>query len=327
MATDNNTFKIVIPNGNSAQPKEEASKAMSLVEEFPTSKRKAKNGKRKAAESTNAIDASTGTSVGRKSGQKSAKKSKYERKTGRIINYENGLQQWAGLRYQPNVQYLQTTLSQQFEDSSPALIHALASAYTFNENLSFTRSRVRKEYVGQSLRKALSRPQFTQNQMFYGVNYKPGPAFIHYQNYVGKSSSTVRAPAQQRIAEVAKKPAAIFDNQVPVSTVEPVPTANTNPVSSENFVCGMCKRTDAKKYAKNLCQTCYKKQKKVLNGNCEDSNTKGGFDKAEENGAASVNADSIALKSTKAFTEKLDAIPLALREWNGTCPDCNRYTV
>jgi hypothetical protein len=93
----------------------------------------------------------------------------------------------------------------------------------------------------------------------------------------------------------------------------------------DRFVCAGCHRSDAKKYAKNLCQTCYKKQKKLLDARSEDLNTKGVIDKAEENSTIRFPHDDSLRISKNSIMDQGDQISsLINREWTGICPDCNR---
>jgi len=302
MAKDNGAFQIVLSENNSATTKELAPLSSQSADESAGSKRLNINGKRKVAEVAEPL---------KRPGRGSAKKGKYERKNGRIGIHETGLMSWVGLKYQPNLLSLQATFAQQFADANSLLIQTLASSYTYNENVGITRARLRKEYVAQTLKKALARPPFSQNQMFHSVSYKPGTAFVQYQNYVGKGSIPMnRSLPATKALDPSKKTAGLAEVPMQVGQI-PV-----DPLAGERFTCSGCQRTDAKKYAKNLCQTCYKKQKKLLDAK-DDTHTRG----LQEN---SISVD-VQPKAPMAFPEKTDPFPMLNKEWTGTCPDCNRY--
>ncbi len=318
MTTDSNKLKFVLTNNNTA-PQPAAGPSATETNSTPSSTAEPTHhgprrpGKRRTAEPD---DPAAKAPIPR-----SVKKGKYERKGIRAMNHDAGILSWAGLRYQPNELALQATFSQQFEGTSPVVIQALVNAYTFNENLGLARSRVRKEYTGQMLRKALGRTQFAPTQAFQSVSYRPGTAFVHYQNCVGKPSSP--RPRAAPILEATKR----VEVAVPVekTQVSAAQSAGSNgsaptdavPAAEDQFICEGCKRTDAKKYAKNLCQTCYKKRKKATDGRCEDTPTKGGADRTEENvGAVPAGSPGSSRSEQREISVG--------KGWTGTCILCKR---
>lgn len=102
--------------------------------------------------------------------------------------------------------------------------------------------------------------------------------------------------------------------------------------NSDQFVCEGCKRGDVKKYAKNLCQTCYKKRKKVSDGRVEDTPTKGGADRTEDNAMALQQPQQVACQPEMQSTAvpmtapKISSVQTeAAKGWTGTCICCRRY--
>lgn len=233
---------------------------------------------------------------------KKVKKAKYDRKPTRVSCFESVKMPWAELQYQPNIPSLQAKFATEFPDSSPQCLGALASAFSFNENVGLLRSRIRKESQCQINKKALSRPQFNQAQAFQTISYRPGTAFIQYQNYVGKAAF----PA-----------AGIFTKKLVVPNhmqSDSLPTAESG--NENQFVCKLCRRSDAKKYAKDLCQTCYKKQKKLLELGYKEDDLK----EQIENGDLFLrNLQSEILKDSQPI------IPLTSGDSNWICIDCKRY--
>lgn len=211
------------------------------------------------------------------------KKTKYERRPPiRSIPHDNGLLQLAEYACQATPYSMQAIFSQEVGAENKLIVQALSSACVFNDALSNIRTVLRKENTKACLKKCLSRPPFNQNQLFSGFSYKPGSSFIKYQNSVGANKNSL---------ESHKTLAKIGNQNVEVD----------NP---EGFVCAGCKRSDTKKYAKNLCQTCYKRQKKSLEG-------------VEEPKGATMN-------SSLRINEKPEPLPIPNKEWTGTCPDCKR---
>lgn len=302
LAGDNNKFKIVLSNlsGTPAKTSPEKTVFASPAElSTPNSgfkKLKDVAGKRGAVEAGDFNNVQTNG----KQYLKAAKRGKYERKSCRLPGYENNLASWSTLRYQPNIQVLQAQISQQSEDSSPALVQALANSYAYNENISFLRARARKECTAQNYKRALVRPAFNQNQAFYAVSYKPDSYFVHFLNHIGKN---------QGADNIKPKPTDDLEKKGTSETTPSTDYAENNKTSStesgSKFICEWCQRTDAKKYAKNLCQTCYKKQKKLL-----------------EEYSGSVSG----IRETEVIPKpQLDVNCIGSREWNGKCPYCLRY--
>ena len=78
------------------------------------------------------------------------------------------------------------------------------------------------------------------------------------------------------------------------------------PLSQSNFVCEVCKRGYplAKKYAKNQCQTCYKKIKK-----------------------RQIRVDEYEMDARREEASDRKASPRSVRNWSGRCPTCQREGV
>eukprot|EP00829_Urostomides_striatus_P002175 TRINITY_DN1234_c0_g2_i2.p1 TRINITY_DN1234_c0_g2~~TRINITY_DN1234_c0_g2_i2.p1 ORF type:complete len:335 (-),score=78.68 TRINITY_DN1234_c0_g2_i2:11-1015(-) len=235
------------------------------------------------------------------------KKAKYDRKVTRPSCFENVKMPWSGLQYQPNIQSLKSQFSLEYTDSSTSCIEALANAYSFNENMCLIRNRVRKESQSQMDRKALSRAQFNQAQAFQTISYRPGNAFIQYQNCTGKAIFTQHAAAifSKRLAQ---------SNQAQIDSVPTAESGNEN-----QFTCRICRRSDAKKYAKDLCQTCYKKQKKLLELGYKEEDLKEHF----ENGNYFVP---IPLPFPQPEIVKV-VQPTSIVDSNWICSDCKRNDV
>ena len=254
----------------------------------------------------------------------SIKKRKYERKTFRSSAHENDLLPWARLTYNPNSASLQAMFSNQPNSAPPdsATFQALSSSYIFSENLGIIRARLRKEHICTLLKKSLARQQLTQNQQFCGISYKPGSAFVEHQNKLNIKSLQPTPIKMDNEAKAVNGNASTNMNQAmplmtaatAVSGIKKTPAEvchNIESESSTTFVCSSCKRSDTKKYAKNLCQTCYKRQKK--------NSTEKGDDQSSALISAKVPAESIARGDTES---------LQIRgEWNGRCCDCDRSDV
>lgn len=211
------------------------------------------------------------------------KKGKYERKLPVRTNLqENSLFYLSELAYHTNSYAMQAAFAQEVGAENYPLVEALTNAYSFNENLGIIRTRLRKENAKIRLKKCLFRAPFNQNQSFAETIYKPGLGFIRNQN-------------------------SIHGNRFGMETkniMEKSPDQNMEMESTGGFICAGCRRTDTKKYARNLCQTCYKRQKKFLEG-------------AEEQ-------KSIAPDSVSHINEKPEPLPIPNKEWTGICPDCKR---
>jgi len=236
---------------------------------------------------------------------KSAKNPKYDRKHYRVIKHENTKLSWADLHFQPNMLALKTQFGEENKEQNPALIDALASAYSFNENNNIIRNRVRKDCIAQCAKKSLTRFPFNQAQAFQIVTYRPGSAFVSNQNLAGKAIMGQQNVLKYRCFEQCETPIV----RRMESSVKAESLANDGQ-SGEQFTCGLCKRSDAKKYAKNLCQTCYKRQKKLYELTCKEdelSNPNVGV-------GSDVNKKEIMAGQNSA-------------EWNGFCPVCSRLDV
>lgn len=203
------------------------------------------------------------------------KKKKFERKP---IPHDN-LLSLGDYTYQTNSYFVQGKFIGELGNKNPLINQIMTNAYGYNETLGFIRDKLKKENSRIYLRKSLTRTQFTKNQSFFEEIYKPGMSFMKYQNSVGEGKSE---------AELRK-------------ILESGQDQNTEINNNGNFVCECCKRRDTKKYAKNLCQTCYKRQKRSTEG-------------IEENGAESV------LK----INDRPEPLPIPSREWTGICPNCNK---
>lgn len=212
------------------------------------------------------------------------KKARYERRTPlRSAKRENGLLRISDFACQTSIYTIQSKFIQEVGVANQPLVQTLSSAYAYNENLSIIRTAFRKKNVKSYLKKCLARMPFNQNQQFSGSVYRPGQAFIKYQNSVNKG----RVNADGR-----KIPGKAADQ---ISGVE----------NMGGFVCEGCKRADTKKYAKGLCQTCYKRKKKFGEGIEEQRTT-------------------ITPEVASRINEKPEPLPIPNKEWTGTCPDCKR---
>jgi hypothetical protein len=207
------------------------------------------------------------------------KKGKYERRAIKSTSLDNGFLHVNDLSYQTNVYGIRPKFIQDIGTNNQSLLQALSTTYAFNDNLSIIRTRFRKENARNCLKKYLSRLPFNQSQQFAGVIYKPGQTFLKYQNTINKSKTNELNKFPLRITEQAQ------DNT--------------------GFICEGCKRTDTRKYAKNLCQTCYKRKKKFIDGIEEQRTT-------------------IVPDTAPRINERPEPLPIPNKEWTGTCPDCKR---
>ena len=329
VAGEDGKFKIVLKDNSSSTPTklEQDDQAFAAPAEAPapagpSTPAAAKKGRRGKKRSTaEASTAETVTSNSQGSGVNSAKtikKSKYERKV-RPGTFDAGLG-WPMLHYQPNMPSLQAQLGQELAGTNPILIPYLANAYAYNENLTLIRSKIRKEKTAQILKKALTRLPFNQNQNFQAISYKPGSAFVQYQNKLSKPVFFLQPKPEPKPAAVAQEVAAkkiisAETGAVPAIEIAAVAAAEPKSVTVEanvKFICSGCQRDDTKKYAKNLCQTCYKKQRKT-----------------QEDGLAqsikdTPKPDTNGIVATLSTPQKPDE---ELKEWTGTCPDCGRSDV
>jgi len=203
------------------------------------------------------------------------KKNKYERRIIKSALYDNGFLHINDLSYRTNIYAIQSKFIQDIGINNQSLLQTLATTYGYNDNLSIIRTRFRKENARNYLKKYLGRLPFNQNQQFAETIYKPGQAFIKYQNTINKAKPH----------EANKSTEQAQDNT--------------------RFICEGCKRADTKKYAKNLCQTCYKRKKKLIDG-IEEQRT------------------IIVSEIIPRINERPEPLPIPNKEWTGTCPDCRR---
>jgi hypothetical protein len=190
----------------------------------------------------------------------------------------------------------------------------LASVY--NNNLEKNRYQMRKYFTEQSLKKALSRPSLGSGLGL--LVYKPSSQFFHYLNSVSISekieknddkeekNTTLQAPSKPAIAPY------VAENHGNGASLQSRPAYLPHvPPSQSNFVCEICKRGYplAKKYAKNQCQTCYKKMKK----------------KQLKEEMPEYNPE-IRRQDPHCVSDK-KLSPRAVRNWSGRCPTCQREGV
>ncbi len=341
VAGEDGKFKIVMGDNvpstpTKAEAEEHAHKAFATPVEIPppaapstpTPSKKGKRGKKRATAEASTAETSASNSQG--AVPKTVKKPKYERKV-RPGNFDSGLG-WPMLRYQHNMSSIQAQLGQELVGTDPLLIPYLANSYAYNDNLSLIRSKLRKERTAQNSKKALSRLAFNQNQNFQCVTYKPGTAFVQHQNKLGKPVFALQPKAappaelkpDAKDAAVKKVGAETGPSSTEAAVAAPAPdtikhsaaaAAISIPEPPAKFVCAGCQREDAKKYAKNLCQTCYKKQRKIQD-EALYANAKELVNVKEEH---KTEAARVFLAPQKPTEE--------VKEWTGTCPDCGRSDV
>jgi len=257
-------------------------------------RRKAEKEKKKGAKQPAKIE---GSSI--------QKKPKYERKNYRLNNIENSKLSWAELGFQANNKQMQAQMQLEYPKDNIEDIQILANALIFNENIGILRNRVRKDCLSQLSKKALSRSQFNQSQAFYGVSYRPGSAFINNQNFIGKG---VQVTPVNFFKQINALP---HSSSVQINADCPYSVSNTN--EGGNFICSICRRTDAKKYAKNLCQTCYKRQKRIID-----------FSTQFREDDYMLQAEFVAKPEENNIPTEIDKEIDSIIEWNGICPDCNK---
>ena len=153
---------------------------------------------------------------------------------------ESNLSSLNDYMYSNNTYMAQSKFAEELGHNNSFLVQVMSSAYGFNENLSFIRTKLKKENSKSYLRKNLRRTGFNQNQEFLKIAYKSNTSFVEYQNSVGKGKNEI---------ELSK----VLCNAMQL---------NTEASNNGSFVCAGCRRADTKKYARNLCQTCYKRQRK-----------------------------------------------------------------
>lgn len=209
-----------------------------------------------------------------------SKRGKYERRSIRNTSHDNGLLLMNDFGYQTNIYAIQSKFIEDIGIANQPLLQALSNAYGYSENLNIIRTRLRKENARNHLKKSLSRTPFNQNQQFTGTMYKPGQAFIKNQNSINRQGET---------------------NKASIKTAE----LNQDIENIGTFICEGCKRSDVKKYAKNLCQTCYKRKKKYIEGIEEQRTT-------------------TTPEIIPRINEKPESLPIPNKEWTGVCPDCKK---
>lgn len=274
----------MLPSNGDVAP----TKAQASPEAFPTpspvaAKKLAK--KRPAAEKPG----------GRRTNPRAGKRTKYERAHNLASEVD-----WSLANSQANALLVQEQLAKQVPEAERKVVPHLASAYGYSDGLSVVRTRMRKLFNGIFLKKGLTRGAFNQNQSFHNVTYKPGNSFFKYFTKMGKSNNTLSKEEKYGI-ELIKK-----------GTVETVSSDSGDgryQLVGDKFVCAGCQRAEAKKYAKNLCQTCYKRQRKS---------------QEEGNGRAESSHD---VRSEVQFASPEVSKEAATREWTGACPYCNRVGV
>jgi hypothetical protein len=188
-------------------------------------------------------------------------------------------------------------------------------ASVYNNSLEKIRYQMRKYFTEQGLKKALSRP-ILGNGLGFSV-YKPSSQFFHYLNSANlneKIEKTDEKDEKNPQPIVQKSPANTYNAEVNGNGISQGnrPTYLPHvPLSQSNFVCEICKRGYplAKKYAKNQCQTCYKKMKK-------------------KQIRAEITDFSMDIKrqDPQSMSEKKIS-PRAVRNWSGRCPTCQREGV
>ena len=156
------------------------------------------------------------------------------------------------------------TISEQIHDTIVSVAAAEAAAYNAGKLLTMRRDMK----VHFKINRSDERPRLTKSiNNFMHCAYQPGPSFINCLNQLnsmpsgqqrGSKGRKMRSEAASSVFETPRVPARAdvgFDNQ----------SANG---SEAGFRCVTCNRGPpyTKKYAKNQCQTCYKKDKKFQRG-------------------------------------------------------------
>jgi len=322
----------------------------------PASEKKSKKSKKRPLAEASTAETTTTNSQGNI--QKTVKKPKYERKSRVGVTYDSDFG-WGMLCYQPNMTLLQAKLGQELPPSDHFIIPYVANAYAFNDNLAIIRSKLRKDRISQFHKKALARLPFNQNQNFQSITYKPGTSFITNQNKItikppiiqtqfsNKPQNPINPLLPKPLEPTISKPDGI---QIPDSEFKkpnppdislinhtllpnmPAPSIMINeeqkqPLTSADpnakFTCAGCLRSDTKKYAKNLCQTCYKKQRRAQDDSCVDN---ANLPKSEPNMQPQITPVQHQQQKIATPQNPIDE-SLVLREWTGTCPDCKRTDV
>lgn len=289
VAGEDGKLRILLPtNGDVAVTKAQASPEKTPLVSSISSTKKTTKKRSKAEKSSN-------HSLSKRANLRTAKQPKYERPS----NFASDLD-WSLANCQASSSFLQEQLTQQLPQEEQKVIPFVSNGYGYNDSLSMIRSRMKKQFSGLFLKKGLTRAVFNQNQNFYSVNYKPSNSFFRYFTQIEKSVNTSNKEEKSGI-EIIKK-----------GTVETVGSDTGEAkyqVIGDKFLCAGCQRPEAKKYAKNLCQTCYKRQRKVQ----EESN-----EKAEE---------SHEMKAEVVFASPEVSKETVAKEWTGVCPYCNRSDV
>jgi len=293
VAGEDGKLKILLPiNGNSdrdvgaTKPQASPEKTVPIPSVSSTKK---STKKRPTAEKS--ID----HSLTKRANLRTAKRPKYERPNTFVSDLD-----WSLANCQASSSFLQEQLMQQLPEEEQRVVPFVSNGYGYNDSLSIIRSRMKKQFSGLFLKKGLTRTAFNQNQNFHSVNYKPSNSFFKYFTQIEKSVNTPNKEEKSGI-EIIKK-----------GTVETVGSDNgeaKTQMIGDKFLCAGCQRPEAKKYAKSLCQTCYKRQRKVQ----EESNGK--IEGSHE------------MKPEVVFASPEVSKEPAAKEWTGVCPYCNRSDV
>jgi len=182
---------------------------------------------------------------------------------------------------------------------------------------------MRKHFGQQLLKKALNRP-LLMNGMIANPIYKPSSVFFNYLNKASKNETIEKIDDKDDKAAphifIPQKYRAIGRQTggqtyiVSRGSLIQKNFQNKNAfnalhvsLSQSNFVCEICKRgyPFAKKYAKNQCQTCYKKMKKKV--------------------IAEETAETYQNGKENPLDQRNPATPQVAHNWSGKCPTCQRY--
>lgn len=289
VAGEDGKLKILLPIiGDVAPTKAQASPEKTLpVSSIPNLKKSSKKRTKAEAPSEHLLNKRTNL--------RTAKRPKYERTTNFVSDLD-----WSLANCQINASFLQEQLMQQLPEGERKIIPYVTSGYGYNDSLSMVRSRMKKQFAGLFLKKGLTRVAFNQNQNFHSVTYKPNNSFFRYFTQMEKSVNTQSKEDKFGIETIKKGTAETGSSDSGEAKCQ---------IIGEKFLCAGCQRSEAKKYAKNLCQTCYKRQRKVheeVSGKAEGSND---------------------AKSEIVFASpEVSKEPVA-KEWTGVCPYCNRSDV
>lgn len=226
---------------------------------------------------------------------RTAKRPKYERTTNFVSDLD-----WSLANCQVNPSFLQEQLMQQLPEGERKIIPYMTSGYGYNDSLSMVRSRMKKQFASLFLKKGLTRVAFNQNQNFHSVTYKPSNSFFNYFTQMEKSVNNQNKEDKSGIETIKKGTAETGSSDSGEAKCQMI---------GDKFLCAGCQRPEAKKYAKNLCQTCYKRQRKV---------------QEEANGKAESSIDA---RSEVVFASPEVSKEPVTKEWTGVCPYCTRSDV